>query len=215
MLMRSKRVSLWLAVLMICGVAVVALTMTSSSNTVKKNHLHVATTKYAVSTRLTGMFKVLDRDTSAHNASAAVTTQSFPSHIAQVMTHTHPGLDPSAAVFAGGADPTWVVPGTTEVCLIYGPMPEGGYGGVCDTIAAAAHGLAVYTEGAGHDPIVIGLVPNGNTSVQVTNADGSKESVPVANNVYEIVGHDPSTVNLMEASGTRTTRHLPSPPPAP
>jgi hypothetical protein len=61
----------------------------------------------------------------------------------------------------------------------------------------------------------LGLVPNGNASVLVTDANGSKETVPVVNNVYEITSGDPVSATLKSASGTTTTRHLPVIKPAP
>jgi hypothetical protein len=120
------------------------------------------------------------------------------------------GVDTSAAVFAGGTYPAWVVPGLTETCVIVGAVRPGDVpGGVCGSTAAAIHGLALATENAAGTSVVLGLVPNGNASVKVTNADGTTENVPVTNNVYEVTGGTPSTVSLKEASGKRVTRHLP------
>lgn len=207
---RSKRVSYLFSAVTIGAVAVFVLTMVSSSKSEKEHAEHIATIRFATSARLPEMFNVLDHRTSAHRASAAV-TWSLPQSVANAMTSTHPELDPAAAVFAGGTYPTWVVPGTNEVCLIDGPTtPEGFYGGVCGSIAAAEHGIAVTTENANGEPVVIGLVPNGNTSVTVGNADGTVERLPVRDNVYESLGGDPSTVKLTEASGTHSTRHVAS-----
>lgn len=71
-------------------------------------------------------------------------------------------------------------------------------------MSEVTHGVAV-SDGS----MVFGLVPDGNSSVKVTNSDGTTESVPVLNNVYEITSGDPSTVTLKDASGTEVTRHLP------
>lgn len=202
-----KRLSAWLVVLAAGVVAVLATGMISTSKS--KNDLHLRTTKYAVSRRLTEIFKVFDHGAQAHSASVTV-----PAELVQTMTATHPGLDFSDAVATGGTAPTWVIPGTTEVCLIHEfGTPGNGYGGgVCGTIAAAEHGLAVGTENANHEPLVIGLVPNGNKAVTVTESDDTEKSVPVTNNMYEVTGGHPSSVHVKEASGKSSTRVLPVPP---
>ncbi len=127
-------------------------------------------------------------------------------------------MDPSAAVFAdAGACPAWIVPGSEQVCLVHA-LNGGGTGGICGTSAAIEQrGIAGTGESPSGSPVVLGLVPNGNTSVDVTNTDGSKETVPVTNNVYEITTGDPVSATLKNASGALTTRHLPvisAPPPA-
>jgi len=186
----------------------VAAAMASSKNHVLKPH---AVPSRAVSTRLDHIFSVLrGTDLRGRSASVGANPQPLPAAAIKGLSHI-PGLDPSAAVFAGGTtDPVWVIPGSTELCLINGSTATpGDLGGVCGSISGAEeHGLAVTTESASGTPIVLGLVPNGNTSVKVTNTDGTTEHVPVTNNVYEIDSGNPSTVNLNEASGKATTRHL-------
>jgi hypothetical protein len=207
---RSKLLSLSIVVLTIGIVTAVTAPMSSSLGSGKENHVHLSTTRYAISTRLFKIFNVLHHRDHAHSASVT-TTPPLPSAVAQVMARTSPNLDPSAAVFAGGAYPTWVVPGTNEVCLINAPTtPTSGYGGVCGTISAAERGLAVTTENAAGEPVIFGLVPNGNAFVAVKNVDDAVENVPVTNNVYEISGSDPGSASLTEASGARTTYKLPT-----
>lgn len=128
------------------------------------------------------------------------------------------GLTPTAAVFVDGAFPSWIVPGSTEVCLMHGPLGSGGSsGGICGTIAAfEQRGLAEATETSSGANVVLGLVPDGNQSVEVTDSDGSTKAVPVTDNVYEITGGDPVSATLRDASGTTIARHLPvmsAPPP--
>jgi hypothetical protein len=149
--------------------------------------------------------------------SVGTNAQSLPAAAVRSLS-VMPGLDPSAAVFIGGTYPVWVVPGSTAVCLIDAAMGTPSVlGGVCGTTSAAEErGLAVTTENASGTPIVLGLAPRGNTSVKVTNSNGTTENVPVTSGVYEITGGSPSTASLKEASGKETTRHLPelSRPPA-
>ena len=81
---------------------------------------------------------------------------------------------------------------------------------ICGTISSVEQrGIAETTESASGSPVVLGLVPNGNNSVEVTNANGTKETAPVTNNVYEITSGDPVSATLKNASGATTTRRLP------
>jgi len=153
----------------------------------------------------------------AHARRASAASHPLPS---SVLLGVSPqmGLTPSAAVYAGGTYPSWIVPGSTEVCLMHGDLGSGGgSGGICGTIAAfEQRGLAEATETPSGSHVVLGLVPDGNNSVRVTDANGNTETVPVANNVYEITGGDPVSATLRSASGSMTTRHLPvisAPPP--
>jgi hypothetical protein len=194
-------------------VAVVAVTVAMASES------NYAVPRVTVSARLGRTFGVLRRhDLTAHSASANASAQPLPVATEQGINHFQ-GMDPSAAVFAGGTYPTWVVPGSSDVCLVLGATAPDRYpGGVCGSISGAERrGLAVTTENAAGAPIVVGLAPNGNSAVEVTNTNGTTESVPVTNNVYEITSGNPTTVSLKDASGTPTTRHvavLSSPSPA-
>jgi hypothetical protein len=201
------------ALVVIVAAAAVATALASSKSHAARPHA----TGHAVSARLDQIFKVLR--VRGHVASVGTGAQALPPAVVEGMSHQQ-GVDPSAAVFAGGTYPTWVVPGSTEVCLIRlatrpGDVPDG----VCGSVSAAEHGLALTSESATGAPVVVGLVPDGNASVGVTDADGTSQNVPVTNNVYEITSGEPSMVSLREASGASVTRHLaivsPPPPSAP
>jgi hypothetical protein len=141
--------------------------------------------------------------------SAGPSAHPLPAAVVQGLSSTGP--DPSSAVFAGGTYATWVIPGSSQVCLVHAAMGPGDVpGGVCGSTTAAAYGLAVTTENAAGAPVVLGLVPTGNTAVVVTDANGGTNTVPVANGVYEITGGSPSTVTLKDASGNTITRQLPT-----
>lgn len=199
----KRRVVAISAAIVIMAAAAVATATASSKKHAAKLH---ATPNQTVSVRLIHMLKVLREDRArAHVASADTSSQELPQAVVKGLSGSRPGVDTSAAVFAGGTYPVWVVPGSTEVCLINGSTGPGDVpGGLCSPTSEVSHGLAV-SDGS----IVFGLVPDGNTSVKVTNSDGTTESVPVVNNVYEITSGDPSTVTLKEASGVEVTRHLP------
>jgi hypothetical protein len=209
---RPRRSAIVVSALVVIAASVaVTAAMAASSGKALKPH--------AGSARLVHIFNVLQGGKVRGHSASVGAAQPLPA-AAGVGLSQMPGLDPSAAVFAGGTYATWVVPGSTEICLISGPTRPGtssGGGGVCGSIAGAEErGLAVTTESASGAPVVLGLVPNGNPSVTVTNTDGTTETIPVKNNVYEITSGHPSTVSLNEASGNATTRHLPvlSRPPA-
>jgi hypothetical protein len=198
---RSKSSAIGLLALAAIVVAVAVTTAGASS----KNHavkLHPRRSP-VVSARLRQMFEVLDGTRRARSASVGASYEPLPAAVAQGMSSQ--GMDPNAAVFVGGTFPAWVVPGASEVCLVVGTTgPNSVPSADCATIAASESGLALVTRSAGQ-PVVLGLVPNGNTSVQVTNTNGTKESIPVTNNVYEITKGKPSSVTLRGASGASTT----------
>jgi hypothetical protein len=120
------------------------------------------------------------------------------------------GVDPAGAVFVGGTYPAWVVPGTSKVCLVVDAIGAHGVPSAsCGTVAQGEAGLVrlltVTETGA---PVVVGLVPNGNVNVAVTDASGAAHDVPVAHNVYEITSGSPSTVSFNDASGATTTESV-------
>ena len=104
MLKQPKLLSPLLIVAMI-GVVLAVVTTSASSKSARLTRGHLANTKYAVSSRLTEMFVVLHRRSASRHGAAVAATRALPARVAQTMTLTHPNLDPSAAVFAGGTYP--------------------------------------------------------------------------------------------------------------
>ncbi len=218
---RSKRAATAVLVLAVAGAIIGILTSSASS---KDQTARTRTPAHQpVSARLGNVLGVLGhRGARAYGASLAAGVQPLPNAVFQGVSH-EATLNPAAAVYAGGAYPTWIIPGSTEVCLMANATKPGdSAGGICGTIAALEQrGLAETTEGPTGAPLVLGLVPNGNATIEVTNADGTKNTVPVKNNVYEITTGDPVSATLKNASGATITRQLPvitaapsSPPPA-
>jgi hypothetical protein len=190
------------------AIAVAAATGANGTRTAKP----VAVARRPVSARLYHLIGALGR---ADRASAS----SSPLPVAVLEGTTQQlGITPAAAVFAGGVYPSWIIPGSTEVCLVHDALGQGGTaGGICGTISALEQrGLAEADETSRGSTVVLGLVPDGNTSVGVTDADGAKTTTRVTNNVYEITSGDPVSATLKDASGTTITRRLPvisAPPP--
>lgn len=210
-----KRLSL--SILLVAVAAVISVTVigtAASGSNGRKSSRRVPVVQRAISPRLYRLIGALSRAKRASTSSPPLPV------VVREGTTQQTGVSPAAAVFAGGAYPTWIIPGSTEVCLMHGTLDETNStpGGICGTIAAfEQRGLAEVTESAPGSPMVIGLVPNGNASVEVTDLDGSVGSVPVTNNVYEITKGDPVSAKLRNAQGVTITRRLPvigAPPPA-
>ena len=210
---RPKRSLAGLAILVVAAAVIVVATATAASN-----HHSVKLSRSAtyVAPRLDQMFAVLHSNSLSAHRAAVGASQPLPPNVEAGMS-ARPGRDVGSAVFTGGTYPTWVVPGSTEVCLVIGAIGRRGVpGSTCAPVVDAEAGLTLMTETDSGQPLVLGLAPNGNASVKVTYADGTTASVPVSNNVYEITSGKPSTVTLTTASGAPITSPVAiSPPPSP
>jgi hypothetical protein len=209
----KRPIIIFSALALMCAVGAVAAAMAIASHPTTTHH---RAQYHAASARLRRAFSVLDARSVAAR-SAAATAEPLPGAVATVMPQKVSGTEPAAAVFAGSTYPAWVVPGASKVCLVAGSTgPTSVPGSTCAELAwAEQHGIAIVTEDANGTPVIFGLAPNGNTSVEVTETDGSTKSVSVTNNVYEIVGGSPKTVRLKGLSGAswdRTVGPLPAPP---
>jgi hypothetical protein len=115
------------------------------------------------------------------------------------------GINPSFDKFATGAN-AWVQAGSSGVCVVaYGldvGYPNDGVGDATCVGTATALGGDMITR-VGHT--YVGLAPDGNATVTVTDADGSTSQVPVTGNVYKMVGGDPASISMHDASGALTT----------
>jgi len=122
------------------------------------------------------------------------------------------GIDPSLARYVAAAK-TWILPGSSGACIqtyrSQGPRTPIGTGGGCTATPAVLAGELVIrsTTSAGVITLV-GLAPDGNTTVTITDTDGTARQIPVTDNVYVATGGHPSTITLNDASGTTTTLPL-------
>jgi hypothetical protein len=209
---KSKRFSVLIApVLVVVAIMVIASQSSSASSP------YGTSTKRSVGLRHT--FAVLD---STRARAAAVLSQPLPAVIVKSIEQPGSGLGrfglhANEAVFTGGTYPTWVVPGAGHVCLVVGSIETRGVPGAsCASTAQAEAGeLTMLTETDAGAPIVLGLAPNTNKSITVTNTDGATHSVPVTNNVYEIHSGTPATVDLKSILGSKSTDEVKLPPPPP
>jgi hypothetical protein len=79
----------------------------------------------------------------------------------------------------------WIAPTATGVCLLMlHPGYESAGGGCSDTYAPASAGELFQAQVDGKHVDVIGLVPDGVSSVTITLDDGSVEQLSVRENVY-------------------------------
>lgn len=210
---RSKRAAALIVPVLAVVAVVVGLVVQSSTASSKKGRASNAAA--ASNAQMHKAFAVLH---SADARMAAVTSQPLPASVLKGLSDSTapyaPSLDPSEASYAGGTYPTWVVPGTGEVCLVVGAIgPKGVPSSSCGTSAEANAGeVILLTETATGAPLVFGLAPDTNSTVTVTEANGTTRSVPVTNNVYEITSGTPSSVSLKTTSGATTTESAALPP---
>jgi hypothetical protein len=109
----------------------------------------------------------------------------------------------------------WLVPGTRGTCFAWTELDPGlgGGGGDCVPNSLALAGGFSPIDGRRDEVIVVGLAPDGNKAVTLTVADGSSESVPVAQNVYLAKARNGfRTVTLRDASGSLRSHGVPDGP---
>jgi hypothetical protein len=207
-----------LAVIIIVIVAVGATVGAVTVGAMRASHRTSARTGSQISPRLRHLFNVLSHvgHSGSRTAAAAASSVPLPESVMLRMDARF-GHEP-ASIYTGGTYATWAVSNEGTVCLVVGAIGTRGVpSGTCSTTQEAESGLMLVTETDVETPVVVGLAPNGNTSVDVTNADGATEKVPVINNVYEITTGKPTNISLAAASGSRVVRSipsLPSPPPS-
>jgi hypothetical protein len=121
------------------------------------------------------------------------------------------GVDPNLAEYVASAN-TWILPGSSGVCLITIGIVRPGVGsGSCnsDLFALSGDFFVDSKKWPTRQIVLVGLAPDGNQTVSVTDADGSTHHVPVTDNLYVVTGGDPSSITLRDASGAPTTVPIP------
>ena len=203
----KRRMSLVLSSLVgVASVTALLVAVTATSASVRhKHHARVS---------LGRSFAVM-RHRSTTTATAAV---AFPSNVAAAMqsatgSAAELGLEPEEATHVSGQFETWVVPGSNGVCLVSSGIVAPG---VAD--AACAKPQNALTDGVmklsvtqSGEHVLSGLVPNGNSAVMVTDANGTTHAVNVVSNVYEVVGATPVSVSFKNTSGASVSRPVPNP----
>jgi len=104
----------------------------------------------------------------------------------------------------------WLVPGSTGACLVDLEGPQGAGSG-CNSASAVDAGdlwtldTIPYRAGGARTKVLLGGVPDGNSSVTVSWAGGGSTVVPVTDNVYSVpIGSHPGwkSVTLKNSAGT-------------
>jgi hypothetical protein len=92
----------------------------------------------------------------------------------------------------------WLIPGATGECIVSeGVVGAGVADSVCGSDAVASSGrLVKYSWTPGGTPEFIGLAPDGVTAVSVTERNGEVRTLPVQDNVYAVVGGQPTRIQL-------------------
>jgi hypothetical protein len=150
---------------------------------------------------------------------ASVQAGTIPPYVA--LSLTRQGLNVAAARYVPVGGGAWVLAGGNLVCIF-----DGAWAGVCGPLStgpgAANNGGLLMTSGArtavtsgpsanpttgptsSSQDSIIGLAPDGNSSVTVGFGDGSTQRVSVASNVYFASGQSPSSVTMVNAAGNFT-----------
>jgi hypothetical protein len=127
------------------------------------------------------------------------------------------GLNPSLTqeVAVNPSLHVWLVPGSEGVCVIQPLQMEtgqpvlGAYATGCGSVAtASAGGFWGVAGDQGGEQTLVGLAPDGNSTVSVMDAEGSDQRVPVVDNVYVAKGVDLKTVAVRDVAGAVRTFRL-------
>jgi hypothetical protein len=115
-------------------------------------------------------------------------------------------------VIAADGTQVAVLPGTQGACMgawLVLPGGGGGYGAGCGaTSSVASRGISFSVHSAAGTSRMVGIVPDGNSSVSVTFASGQTDSVPVVSNVFNVTGNGSShigSVRFVNAHGGSVT----------
>jgi hypothetical protein len=104
------------------------------------------------------------------------------------------GANPSQAAetaIGPGHDEVWLVPGSSGACLVDVEGQQGA-GSSCNSSKAVDAGYLwtldtiPYGAGGTMTQVLLGVVPDGNTSITVSWTDGSTTVVPVNDNIYSV-----------------------------
>jgi len=203
----TRRKLSFLALPILAVAALIGATVLSSSASSRPKH------QYAhPNLALIRAFHVLRRSaTASSNAEQALPPGVFEAH-EQNGTDAR-GMEPDLTreVRVGAKYPTWIVPDGDQLCIVQsGIVGAGVDDSVCGSAQSALEGGLIKVSGLqSGGSVVTGLVPDGNAAVRVTEADGAVRSVPVHENLFEIVGGHPASVSLTEAGGNAVSEEIP------
>lgn len=136
-------------------------------------------------------FRVLREARVSSTSSQAVVADALSGLVALRATR---GANPAQAgetTVGVAQDPVWLVPGSTGACLVDVEGPQGAGSG-CNNTNAVDDGqlwtldTIPYGTGGAMTKVLLGVAPDGNTSVTVSWAGGGTTVVPVINNFYSV-----------------------------
>jgi hypothetical protein len=201
-----------LPALSLAAISIAALVIalaTSSASAHKGRHLHPAA-RASDNAAILNAFSVLRTAASSGGAPLPEGVGAAASNEAAGASKTEPEL--TGEVKVQGQYPVWIAPESGKICLLQeGIVGPGIADSVCGTDQEALEGKLIKYSGKypSGGPVIVGLAPNGNTSVIAREANGSGHTLSVTDNVYEIVGYSPQTISLINANGQATAAQVP------
>ncbi len=205
--MTKRRTSL-LALLVLAATVVVGTTVLSApaSSHARRPYRHP-------SQALVRSFHIFRKGAAA---SAVNGGRELPAAVAEAYAHEGTKaseLEPelTKSVYVGGHYPTWIAPQGNQLCIIQsGVVGPGVADSVCGPAQDALGGKLIKVSSTpSGEHVVVGLAPDGNSAVTLTETNGATRSVPVHENTYESIGGHPSSVTLTEAHGNTITEAIP------
>jgi hypothetical protein len=191
------------------AIAITSVALASSTASAHKARHRPRAAAASASAAILDAFSVLRKAASAGGALLPPSVETAASDESSEASKIAPELTVEAKVEE--QYPVWVATQEGHLCLIKnGVIAPGIASSSCGGFAEALEGnLISHSTTKSGTSVVVGLAPNGNTSVLATEANGSSHAVNVKENVYEIVGQAPQTIQLRNASGQTVTADVP------
>lgn len=199
--------ALGLAAIAVAAIAATLIASTASAH--KARHRPRAAAATSGSMAILNAFSVLRKPAASGGAPLPPSAESAASDESSQAAKIEPEL--TAEVKVQAQYPVWIASENGQLCLIQsGVVGPGVADSACGSYEEALAGkLIKFSTTPSGTPVIVGLAPNGNTSVQATEASGSSHALSVKENVYEIVGSAPHTITLHDANDQTTIAVVP------
>lgn len=177
----------------------------SSGITTPQNSNNPAAQAAAAQQSPAAVIPTTEADQSAQFSVLSSSGPTFPATLATMVNRgamkAQYGLNVALAHPVGANSGAWLIPGNGQLCLWITNAGGRSGGTTCATTAAAAAGeLAISRMSQAGVQHVVGVVPDGTTSVSIEG-----QSLPIEHNGWEAVtGSQPTTATITTASGTKT-----------
>lgn len=155
-------------------------------------HPRLSTPHYRTSPQLLSHFKVLRRETQFKGKAARVASATASNALLfnPTVTALYQLNLSGTELIQTSSGPVWIVPGAAGACILTGqtsatplPVPGENFVGCDSTATMLADGLTIEGGKTGAE-IVVGLVPDGTTSVTLAPQQGNAQTVSVTNGIF-------------------------------